>query len=144
MWNGRLDFVQHQLQVLVERVPEILWVGLITIDGLRIGYYSSRRYYGDPVATLAILNESGHSVGGEAEDRISAMSAATASLSYRISAEIGVGDWEFSVVVGKHAKEFVVKVDDDTMLVTIVERVGSIDAILTELEALRETLVKLQ
>jgi predicted regulator of Ras-like GTPase activity (Roadblock/LC7/MglB family) len=137
MMNNKLrnqsEHVQRELKALADRIPEILSVALIRIDGLKLGFYSKI----SPV----------RSIENKEEDRLGPLGAMILSLSERSTNELGGGEWEFSVIVGKQAKIFQLavnpEIDEETVLIAITEHESLIDAILPELKATRERLIQL-
>jgi predicted regulator of Ras-like GTPase activity (Roadblock/LC7/MglB family) len=135
------EFIRQQLEDIAERIPEILWIGLVSANGNDLGHYIKRQYLVDSIEKMAILDKLSESVDSEAIERIATMTAATFSLSEQISEQIGTGEWEFTVLGGKRARAIVLTVNDESALVAIVPRSGSTDTILTELRPSVEKLL---
>ncbi len=137
--------VQQELKVLADRIPEILSVALISVDGLRLGFYSKNPNVRE--RRRAEMEATGRSSDSEEEDRLGPLGAMILSLSERSTNELGGGEWEFSVIVGKQAKIFQLavnlEIDEETVLIAIAERESSIAAILPELKATCEKLISI-
>lgn len=139
MMNNNLqkqpEHVQQELKALEDRIPEILSVGLITLDGLKLGFYSK-----DPRVHSSENSEN------EEEGSIGPMGAAITSLSERISSRLGAGEWTFSVIAGKKGiifEQLVSEENDGLAIIAIAPPESSIDTILPELKAACERLLQL-
>jgi predicted regulator of Ras-like GTPase activity (Roadblock/LC7/MglB family) len=132
--------IKQQLKEFADRMPDIRWIGLIATDGFGIGHYNKNHYTQAPIFTREIVTPSGERILIEEEheegDRVTPMTAATLSLSERISQEVGTGEWEFTVIAGKRAKKIALSINQETGLVAVVEPSMSIDAMLIELKSL--------
>jgi predicted regulator of Ras-like GTPase activity (Roadblock/LC7/MglB family) len=127
--------IQQELKALADRIPEILSVGLITPDGLKLGFYSK-----DPRVHSSENSEN------EEEGSIGPMGAAITSLSERISSRLGAGEWTFSVIAGKKGiifEQLIQLVNEEVVIIAIAQPESSIDAILPELKATCERLLQL-
>ncbi|MEO8611379.1 MAG: roadblock/LC7 domain-containing protein [Chloroflexota bacterium] len=139
-WQTQTEHIQRELKAFADRVPEILSVGLISVDGLRLGSYIKNPNVRE--RGMAERAASGRSNDHEEEDRMAAMGAAMFSLGERISSELGGGEWEFSAIAGRKAKIFERLVDDETLIIAIALPESSIDAMLPELKITCERLIQ--
>jgi predicted regulator of Ras-like GTPase activity (Roadblock/LC7/MglB family) len=126
------ELLQQELKALTDRIPEILSVALISVDGLAIGFYSK-----DPRVS------SRENSGNEEESSFGPISAAITSFSEHISSRLGAGEWTFSVVAGKRGIIFQQSVNDEVVIIAFAQPESSIEVILPELKAAAERLIHL-
>jgi predicted regulator of Ras-like GTPase activity (Roadblock/LC7/MglB family) len=126
------ELVQQELKALTDRIPEIVSVALITVDGLKPFFYSK-----DPRVSAR------ENSGNEEESSFGPMGAAIVSLSEHISSRLGAGEWTFSVVAGNRGIIFEQAVDDESVIIAFAQPESSVDTILPELKATCERLLQL-
>jgi predicted regulator of Ras-like GTPase activity (Roadblock/LC7/MglB family) len=131
-FQKKSELVQQELKALTDRIPEIVSVAFIDVDGLKQGFYSK-----DPR-----VNARENSRNGE-EGRYPSMGAAMVSLGEHISSELGAGEWKFTIVGGKRGTIFELGVNDEVVIIAFAQPESSIDAILPELKAAGERLLQI-
>jgi predicted regulator of Ras-like GTPase activity (Roadblock/LC7/MglB family) len=133
--------VQQELKALADRIPRILSVALISVDGFRLGFYSRNPNVRE--RRRAEMEATGRSSESEDEDRVAAMSGASSQWSELISSQLGVGEWMSSVITGKKGTIFQHLVNEEIVLFAFAPPETSIDAILPELKAAGERLLQI-
>lgn len=106
----KYQLLHTELIQFAAKIPDLLWVGVISIDGLTEGFVSK-------TATME-------------EDRVAAMSAATISMSERISSELGMGVMRFVVTMGSQGVIFSAALGEEEVLMFAVDQCASVDRIL--------------
>jgi predicted regulator of Ras-like GTPase activity (Roadblock/LC7/MglB family) len=114
--------VEQELQQLIEAIPDILWLRIISVDGV---VHPAYRYDAGSI-------KRGNTDLEREEDRKSAMTAAGFSLSARISYELRLGESRFSIVAGRQGISFLLPVGDgaDWLLAFVVRGQPAIDPII--------------
>jgi predicted regulator of Ras-like GTPase activity (Roadblock/LC7/MglB family) len=121
--KSKFELIHEELKSLAENIAQIVSVGLVSVDGLTMGFYS-------------------RSPNAE-QDRLASMSAASLSLGERITSELGAGQWAFAVTAGDNATIFQMTVGDEAVLIAIIEGLPSIDQTLPLLKVACEKLMQL-
>jgi predicted regulator of Ras-like GTPase activity (Roadblock/LC7/MglB family) len=107
----KYQLLHDELAEFAAKLPALSWVGVMSVDGLTEGFYSKT----DRIE----------------EDRVSAMSAASISLSERISSELGIGIFRFTVIAAHDGTTFTIEMSDDRVLMFALVQCPSIDSVLS-------------
>jgi predicted regulator of Ras-like GTPase activity (Roadblock/LC7/MglB family) len=107
----KYQLLHDELAEFAAKLPVLSWVGVISVDGLTEGFYSKT----DRIE----------------EDRVGAMSAASISLSERISSELGLGTSRFTLIDGQDGTVFTIGLSDDRVLMFALEQCPSIDTVIS-------------
>jgi len=121
--------MREQLRLLADSIPTAYFMGIISVDGLRIASYI-------PKGVKSIRKSS-------EEDWVSAMSAAMLGLGERVVSELRGGLYKFGVLKGDAGTIFSVVLGEEYVLTFGAREVKSLDSILVILQQGCQPLLKM-